>query len=190
MKNYIKGVYCLTAPDGRKYVGKATGKRGVYDRWWKYKNLNCEGQKKIYDALVTYGPENFKFEVILQTDDADNAYRSEMYLIDIWNLTDEKFGFNDRLGHRGTNITSEETKLKQRMAKLGKKRGPMSEDTKRKIGDANKGKESWLKGKVGVLKLSEETKKKISEIQKGRKLSEEHRINIGIGIKRHYEEKL
>ena len=49
---------------------------------------------------------------------------------------------------------------------LGKHR---SEEAKKKIGEANKGKPAWNKGK----KFSEETKKKMSEANKGKKLSEE-----------------
>lgn len=49
-----------------------------------------------------------------------------------------------------------------------------SEETKRKIGEANKGKLPWNTGK----KLSEAIKKKISESKKGEKRSEEQRKRI------------
>lgn len=93
-KKIIKGVYCLTSPSGKRYVGIGMSKKGIKVRWDSYKNLNCNRQPKLYKALKKYGPENFKYEVILETDDADNAYRSEMYLIDVWNLQDNEFGYN------------------------------------------------------------------------------------------------
>ncbi len=53
--------------------------------------------------------------------------------------------------NRGRTV-SEETRYRQRMAKLGTKRGPMSEETKRKIGLAN-----------SLERISEETRKRKSK---------------------------
>ena len=57
---------------------------------------------------------------------------------------------------------SEETKIKLSKSHKGKKLGPFSEEHKRNIGEANKGRH-----------CSEETKKKISEAKKGKHISEE-----------------
>ena len=54
-----------------------------------------------------------------------------------------------------------------------------SEETKRKISEARKGKPSNSKGKH----LSEETKRKISEVQKGKHLSEETKRKISETLK-------
>ena len=54
---------------------------------------------------------------------------------------------------------------------LGK---PLSEDTRRKLSEANKGKPSWMKGKHH----SEESCKKMSESKKGKHLSAESRKKI------------
>ena len=51
---------------------------------------------------------------------------------------------------------------------MAKKRGPMSEETKRKIGLANKGKTSWMKGKHP----SQSTKNKTSESLMGHAVSD------------------
>ena len=109
-KKIIKGVYCLTSPSGKRYVGVGCSENGIQERWNKYKRLNCDKQIKLYNALKKHGPENFKYEVILETDDADNAYRSEMYLIDVWNLQDNNFGYNIDAGGRGG-------KLNQKLSK-------------------------------------------------------------------------
>jgi len=45
-----------------------------------------------------------------------------------------------------------------------------------------------LKGMFLGRKLTDETKKKISESKKGRKLTEEHKISIGCGLKKAYDE--
>jgi group I intron endonuclease len=119
----IKGVYCLTFPNGKRYVGVGCSKGGIHQRWKKYKYLTCKSQPKIYNALKKYGPENVKFEVILETDDVDNALRSEMYLIDVWNLQDIRYGYNINDGGRGNNgyKHSKERIEKIRNSLLGRK---------------------------------------------------------------------
>ena len=67
---------------------------------------------------------------------------------------------------------------------LPKKRKPLSEETKKKIGDANRGRTSWAKGKK-LGPLSNEVKQKISKAHSGRKLSEEHKKKISDGMKKY-----
>ena len=55
----------------------------------------------------------------------------------------------------------------------------ISDDTRKKISEANKGKSSPRKG----VTLSEETRRKISEARKGLTLSEEHRRKISEALK-------
>lgn len=62
---------------------------------------------------------------------------------------------------KGSKATKE-TKLKQRLAKLGKR---VSDDVKKKISTSLKGVNTWSKGS----KLSEETKKKIGDSGRGKK---------------------
>ncbi len=67
---------------------------------------------------------------------------------------------------------SVEAREKMRQAKLGKKRGPMSDETKRKIGEANSKKHPSKRTRQKISKAmtgkirSKETKKKISETMK------------------------
>jgi group I intron endonuclease len=133
-----KGVYVLTNKiNGKKYVGIGMGKNGVEGRWCQYRNYNCKKQIKLYRALKLYGVENFSFEVILETDDIDNAKRSEMYLIDVWNLQED--GYNISAGGDCGMLgikASEETRKKMSVSQQGRQH---SEETKKKIGDAQKG---------------------------------------------------
>lgn len=61
-------------------------------------------------------------------------------------------------------------------AQRGQKRKPHSEETKRKIAEANTGK-----------KRTEENKKLLSDLKKGRKLDAEHRAKIGKSLKKAYD---
>ena len=78
-------------------------------------------------------------------------------------------------------VVSEETKEKLRLANLGKKRGPMSEEQKKKASNTMKGRKP-SEATVLAVKLaltgrpqSEETKKKRADKLRGRKWSEETR---------------
>ena len=68
---------------------------------------------------------------------------------------------------------SKEAKEKMRMAKLGRKNDPPSEETRRKISEANKGNKSWT-GKS----LSDEHKAKVSIALKGKCLSSEQKMKM------------
>jgi group I intron endonuclease len=158
----IKGVYCLTSPEGKRYVGIGMGGRGIQGRWADYKKYRCKGQTKLYRALKKYGSDKFKYEVILETDDLDNALRSEMYLIDVWNLQDDGYnisqgGYLGRLGVKAT----EETKQKLSESHKGEKHylfgKNVSEETKLKLSESTTGEKNHFFGK----KHSEETKQKM-----------------------------
>jgi 5-methylcytosine-specific restriction endonuclease McrA len=74
---------------------------------------------------------------------------------------------------------TEEHRKNLSIAQIGKKRGPMSEEHKRKISEGNKGKN------VGKIR-SEETRQKLSAAHTGKSLgeySEEHRANISKALK-------
>ncbi len=159
----VNGVYCLTSPSGKRYVGIAIRKDGIEGRWKEYKRFHCKEQPALFNALKKYGPENFKYEVILETNDVDNAKRSEMYLIDVWNLQDDKYGYNISDGgdhsasdnfkysQKGRKWTDEEKK-KLSIKKTGIK---MSKEFGEKVSLGKKGKipysESKLKKNIKLI---------------------------------------
>ena len=84
-----------------------------------------------------------------------------------------------RLHHKGKTV-SEESRRKMSDAKKGKKRKPFTEDTRRKMSDAKKGDNNPFYGKFH----SEETKQKMRESHKGRTFSEESRRKMSEASKR------
>lgn len=104
----MNGVYCLTFPNGKRYVGrgyssptsKGTGKRGIEKRWNDYARYDCKKQQKLYNALKKYGWENVKKEVVLLTDDVERQYTVEKQLIALWNLQNDRYGYNISPGGR------------------------------------------------------------------------------------------
>lgn len=67
--NYKAGIYKLTSPNGKCYIGQTNN---LYSRLNSYKNYGCKGQIKIYRALLKYGFENFKIDILWGTNDNTN----------------------------------------------------------------------------------------------------------------------
>ena len=151
--------------NGKKYVGQATDLKERQSKW------NCLTQPyagpAINAARAKYGLEAFDFEILKECEDDELDYWEKYYIKEL--NTKVPYGYNMTDGGGGTSgyIFS------------------LTEEQKKKISEANKGKTPWNKGKHH----SEETKRKISEAQKGKKLpprSEEYRKKMSkskLGIK-------
>ena len=57
----ICGIYKITSPSGRIYIGQA---KNLRKRLNSYKGLHCKGQTKLYNSLKKYGWENHQFDII------------------------------------------------------------------------------------------------------------------------------
>jgi len=103
------------------------------------------------------------------------AFDNEREFIKWYGRKDNNTGILRNLTNGGEGpsgfILSEESKRKISEANKGK---IISAETRRKISEANKGQISWQKG----IPVSEESKRKISEANKGKVRSEETRLNI------------
>lgn len=153
MKNYI--IYKHTSPSGKIYIGQ-TCKTNPKRRW-----ANGKGYKSnpyFYNAISKYGWSNFTHEIICSDLQKWEADWTEKYLIAFYNTTNPQYGYNLTCGGEGTSGFHH------------------SEETKQKIGDANRGNSACAvnKGKH----LSEETRKKLSVIKKGKKLSPETKAKL------------
>jgi group I intron endonuclease len=104
----------------------------------------------ITNAIIKYGKEKFTIEEIDRADNIDDLNKKEVFYIDYYKS----------LSPNGYNLTT------------GGNNKRLSEETKRKISESNKGK-----------KASEETIKKLSESHKGIKMSDESRKKLSIKTK-------
>jgi hypothetical protein len=57
----IVGIYSITSPSGKVYVGKSTN---IKNRWKSYQSLTCSSQIKIYNSLCRYEPERHVFRIL------------------------------------------------------------------------------------------------------------------------------
>jgi group I intron endonuclease len=148
------GIYKITSPTGKIYIGLSTD---IIYRWSRYKKLYCYGQTKLFNSLKKYGIENHIFEIIHECKEEELNYWEEYYG-KLFNVTGENgLNIRDCGGNRGR--LSEETKCKLRKINLGKK---YSEEVNKKKGSVGEKNHNYGK------KLSCEVRNKISNATKGR----------------------
>jgi hypothetical protein len=132
------GIYKITNPEGKVYIGKSKDIGVRFDRYSKYKTL--KRQPKLFDSFDKFGFENHIFEIIDTNPELEIQYIQE--------YNSYKKGLNSNLGGGGVVEHGKDTK--ELISIAGKK---------------NKGKRmiSHRKGKT----ISEEHKLNISKSRKG-----------------------
>lgn len=132
-------VYCHLSPSGKRYIG-FTG-MPIKTRFGNGKHYS---RNTVFGkAIEKYGWENFE-HIVLETGlTKEQASEKEIYYIKKYNTLDDKFGYNIATG--GINgkifgrIVSEETKQKIGKANKGRK---ATEETIKKLKESHIGKES------------------------------------------------
>ena len=128
--NYI--VYKHTFPNNKVYIGITSQKLHRRFKGGKgYKNYNKKTQNKVYNAINKYGWECIKHEILYSNLTKQEAELKEIALIKKYKSNDSHFGYNIENG--------------------GNTVGKLSEETKKKIGDANRGRNNGNYNKKGIL---------------------------------------
>lgn len=159
------GIYKITSPSGKVYIGQSVD---IERRFKQYKRLSCKCQTKLYNSFMKHGVNSHCFE-ILKTFDEDQR---EI-------INDLELKYWKEFLDSGIELLN---------LKIPGNQSRHSEETKRKIGLAGKGKvyphvaEIVRKALTGV-KLSPERCKAISDGKKGKKHSEQHRANMSVSFK-------
>lgn len=78
-----KGIYKITSPSGRIYIGQSTN---IEIRWYKYKKLHCLSQTRLYNSLKKYGYEHHIFEIIEKVDQSELRTKEKYYIETYKNL--------------------------------------------------------------------------------------------------------
>lgn len=121
-------------------------------RRWGKNGSNYKSTPHFYSAIIKYGWDNFKHEILFTKLTKSEACKQERYLIKKYKSNIHEFGYNIT---EGGDVPS------------------MSTDIRKKLSQRLKGNKNCL-GRI----LSEETRRKISDAQRGRKFSAEHRRHI------------
>ena len=154
------GIYKITSPSSKIYIGQSID---IERRFLKYNSLeNTKEQPALVRSFKKYGVKNHIFEVIEEClfEELNNRERYWQEYYDVL-----KYGLNCQLVPTDTKpmIVSEETKIKIGNGNRGKK---LSEETKKKISKNN------AKNMLGK-KHSTDTKEKLRNFNLGKKLSQE-----------------
>lgn len=125
------GVYKITSPKGKIYIGQSSN---IEARFRQYRKLrNCDQQRLLYNSFIKYGVLNHSFEVVMfcLRHELD---ATEIFYISTLNALDKDVGLNLKSGgSRGKHHESSKAKISK--ANKGKKR---TEETKRKLSIAQK----------------------------------------------------
>jgi hypothetical protein len=142
---------------------------------------------RIYSTNRRNNPPKDKSRIIFlkQNLTEEEAFRHEIYMIAVFGRKDLETGILRNKTYGGDGISgyvfSEETKKKLSEAHKGKTH---SEESKRKMSEVNKGKTLSEEHKIKLSEakkgktFSEESKRKMSEAHKGKTFSEEHKRKI------------
>ena len=172
-------IYLITNLENKKlYVGIT--KFSITERFYQHYKRGF----LLTEAIKKYGEDKFFIELIEEVDTAGRAYELEQYYIKEYN-TKVPYGYNLTDGGDGIfgwEVTeeyrqecSERVKQLHKEKKVGMYGKNHSDETKRKMSVASKGKSKpWLIGR----KLSPESIEKLRQINLGRVLSDETRKKI------------
>ena len=161
-------VYCHYFPNGKVYVG-ITSKEP--EKRWLKDGYGYRQQKVVYSAIKKYGWNNIIHEVIARNVSYESAKNIEIDLIELYNSTDRKHGYNIS---PGGDLISEESRKKISKSCTGRH---VSEESRKKMSENRKGK-----------KKSEEHRRKIGEAHRGMKMSDEFRKKMSeIAKNRHHD---
>jgi len=189
------GIYVLTnRVTAQQYVGKDHQLGSRAKSHLGLKSPNC---KDIHSAIKTYTPRNFDVELIRYPGISPKALAA----VERWKIAQLdscENGYNCTKGGTGGGMLgqkhSDETKQKIGAAQKGDKNHcygkKHSEEHRRKISEAHKGMHVGAKNNAFGKKHSEEHRRKISEGLKGKHVSDETRRRISEGLKgtKHSEE--
>lgn len=148
--NKIAGIYKITSPLGRVYIGQS---RNVQKRMNRYKNGLAKGQFRLHHSLLKYGLESHTFEILCICS-IDELNDLECYYINLYDSFDTEHGLNLKIGG--------DVKVK------------VSDETKKKQSESHKGHVPWNKGK----KYSPERIEQMRIISTGKKRTDEQKSKM------------
>lgn len=164
-------IYCVTClVNGKQYIGQTV--KPVFERWGNHIRSSFRGSDhKFHRAIRKYGEENFTVEEVMWVEaPTKQALKAKLDFLEIHfiqKFDTHRHGYNSTDGGEG---------------KLGFR---FSEESRRKMSEAAKGRKSPFKGK----KHSFAAKMKMVQSHLGKKLPNETRQKMSEVAKRRYAKK-
>lgn len=151
-------IYRIVSPSGKVYIGQSFS---LKDRVYRYSNLKCKNQRRLYSSLLKYGWHSHFFSIVC----SGSYYPEHLNKLEqdfIAHYKSNVVGLNISSGGNLNSYHSQETKAK--MSESGKIR---SEAHRAAIRKQNK-----------ERIFSDDTRKKMSLSAKAKIVTQQHRDNI------------
>ena len=165
IRNYC--VYRHITPADKIYVGVTMNPKRRFSR----NGSGYKGSASFYSAILKYGWDNIKHEILetgLTSKEADDR---EMHYIKLYKSNEKEYGHNILAhGNVSMNTITEEIRAKMSETRKGRKGAVWTDEMRKALSEKKKGCKGYAP--------SEETRRKISESNKGRVVSEETRKKI------------
>jgi len=142
----ITGIYKITSPTGKIYIGQTIDIQRRFDEYRKMRA--CKTQIILYKSFIKYGVDSHKFEIITECKTEELNYWERYY--------QELFQSTSSMG------------LNCYLTKAGDKSGKMSEDSIRK--------RQQTRIKNGTNKPSKETIEKRAQSRRGKRVGPQERV--------------
>ena len=169
----MDGKYCVykhTAPNGKVYIGITSRKP---EKRWRHDGSGYSTSPHFHSAIKKYGWENIEHEILITGLTKDEAGEMERKMIEKYNSTDRRFGYNEKTGGEyGATFCDD---LLKRMSDIQKKRFENPSERER-----------MRKARLGK-RASPEARKRMSEAKKGTHFewTEEH-LNLHREVMKKY----
>ena len=121
MDNYK--VYIHIFPNNKVYIGMTC--QEPKERWKRGKAY--KENRHLYNAINKYGWENIEHKILFDNLEKEEAELKEINLIKEYKANDNQYGYNIEYGGCHNGKTSEQTKRKISMANKGKRNSPQTE---------------------------------------------------------------
>jgi group I intron endonuclease len=181
-------IYKATGPGGKVYVGQTVKTLKARKGNHKYMALKGDQRTAFQCALLDEGFDAFAWEQIDQAETPEELDAKEKQWIAYYDSMNPGKGYNSTDGGTKT-VYSDEARhriskarkgiypsreTRQKMSEARRHRPPTTEETRRRMSESMKGKNTWSKGK----RLSEEHRRKLSEANKGKHHTAETRRKL------------
>lgn len=115
------GIYKIVSKiDGKVYVGRSKNIVARLADHFKLLKVSRHPNRHIQSAFNKYGRKNFHYEILCRCDISQLQER-EAEFIALYNSLNDQYGYNIQTELRGSVVVSQETKIKLRSLRVGKK---------------------------------------------------------------------
>lgn len=153
----VSGIYKITSPTGKIYIGQSVN---VYGRFKEYKWRKGKRQTKLYSSFVSHGIDNHNFELIEECG-VGLLNERECFYISKYNSFNTEHGMNLTTGGGAKGKVSDETKIKIGIANLGKQ---VSKESKKRMSDSQQKRSAEISKLISKRNIG-------NQYAKGRKLT-------------------